>query len=503
MSRERHGSRPGGRAGRWVDDRLGVSHFTDTVLNHVFPDHWSFMFGELAMYCCVILVLTGTYLTFFFDASHTDVIYHGAYVPLRGLHMSAAFESTLRLSFDVRAGLVIRQIHHWTADLFAAVVVVHLLRIFFTGAFRKPREINWIIGVTMLILVIVNGFAGYSLPDDLLSATGLRIAYSIALSIPLAGTWLASLFFGGAYPGSAVTGRLFIIHVLLLPGLIAALMGAHLAIVWRQKHTQFPDPGRSEHNVVGSHLWPTYAAKSVGLFAGLIAVAAALGGLAQINPIWLYGPYRAGSVSTAAQPDWYMGWLEGALRVFPPWRLHVAGHTIPEVFWPGVVLPGLTFGLLYLWPFLEAKVSGDHSAHELLDRPRNRPLRTAIGVGVVTFYIVLFGAGSQDLFAQHLGVTITSVNSAFRLLLVAAPVAAAAVSWKWCHDLAAADPRTDTGQPLSVTATASDPAPPAAPSSGRATLAVAQRLTTWAVAAAGVALAILEWRQRRSKATRR
>jgi ubiquinol-cytochrome c reductase cytochrome b subunit len=443
---ERAAEREATRTGRWLDTRLGLAHFLDSVLNHVFPDNWSFMLGEVAMYCFVILVITGTYLTFFFHPSSADVVYHGRYVPLQGLHMSDAYSSTLQLSFDVRAGLVVRQIHHWSADLFAAALILHLCRIFFTGAFRRPREINWIIGLTMFILVIVNGFAGYSLPDDLLSATGLRIAYSVVISIPVIGTWLASLFFGGTYPGTATTGRLYIIHVLLLPGLIAVLLGAHLAIIWRQKHTQYPGPGRTERNVVGSRLWPTYTAKSIGLFAAVFAVVAALGGLAQINPIWLYGPNRTGAVSTAAQPDWYMGWLEGALRTFPPWRIHVFHHTIPELFLPAVVLPGLTFGLLYLWPFIEAKVSGDHRDHELLDRPHRRPIRTAIGMGVLTFYIVLFVAGSQDIVAQHLHAEITEVNRWFRILLFVLPVLVAVIAWKWCHDLIGRDKQEEEDQ---------------------------------------------------------
>ncbi|MGH9127184.1 MAG: cytochrome bc1 complex cytochrome b subunit [Acidimicrobiales bacterium] len=434
---ERSAGREAGRLGRWFDNRLGVAHFVDGALNHIFPDNWSFMLGEVAMYCFIILVITGSYLTFFFHAGSATVFYHGKYLALHNVPMSEAFRSTLNISFDVRAGLVMRQIHHWTADLFAAAIVAHLCRIFFTGAFRRPRELNWMIGLTMLILVIVNGFAGYSLPDDLLSATGLRIAYSVALSIPVIGTWLASLFFGGSFPGADTTERLFIIHVLFIPGLIAALLGAHLAIIWRQKHTQYPGPGRTERNVVGSRLWPTYTAKSAGLMAAVFAVAAALGGLAQINPIWLYGPYRTGAVSTAAQPDWYMGWLEGALRIFPPWRIHIFDHTIPEVFWPAVVLPTLTFGLLYLWPFIEAKVTGDHDDHELLDRPRHRPVRTAIGTGVLAFYVVLFFAGSQDIIAQHLELSITTVDYSFRVLIFVVPIVVAVIAWKWCHDLTA------------------------------------------------------------------
>ena len=426
------------RPTRWLDERLGVSRFADNVLNHIFPDDWSFMLGEVAMYCFVILVFTGIYLTFFFHASETIVHYNGSYAPLRGVPMSEAYESTIRLSFDVRAGLVIRQIHHWTALLFAAAVVLHLFRIFFTGAFRKPREINWIIGLTMFVLVIFNGFAGYSMPDDLLSATGLRIGYSILLSVPLVGTWVASLFFGGPYPGTAVIGRLFILHVLLLPGLIAILLGVHLAIIWRQKHTQYPGAGREERNVVGSRLWPTYTAKSIGLFGAVFAVAAALGGLAQINPVWLYGPYRAAAVSTAAQPDWYMGWLEGALRTFPAWRVHVFNHTIPEVFWPGVVLPTVTFLVLYAWPFIEARVTGDHGEHHLLNRPRDRPIRTGIGVGALSFYVVLFFAGSQDVIAQHMAVNVPDLARAFRILLFAVPVTVGVIGWKWSRDLARA-----------------------------------------------------------------
>ena len=173
------------RVARWFDDRLGASRFARTSLDKVFPDHWSFLLGEVAFYSFIVLVATGVFLTFFFEPSQREVIYHGSYRPLQGVPMSAAFQSTVRLSFDVRAGLVIRQMHHWAALVFLAAIVTHLGRIFFTGAFRRPRELNWIVGVTMLLLALGNGFTGYSLPDDLLSGTGLRIAYSVVLSIPV------------------------------------------------------------------------------------------------------------------------------------------------------------------------------------------------------------------------------------------------------------------------------------------------------------------------------
>ncbi len=427
------------RAFRWVDSRLGASRFARSALNKIFPDNWSFMLGEVALYCFVVLLLTGTYLTFFFSPSANVVTYDGSYGPLNGLTMSDAFRSTVHLSFDVRAGLVFRQMHHWAALIFVAAIVAHLCRIFFTGAFRRPRELNWIIGVTLLALAIFNGFSGYSLPDDLLSGTGLRIAYSIALAVPVIGTWAAFLLFGGEFPSHDIISRLFVLHVLFVPAVIVGLLGAHLAILWRQKHTQFPGPGRTEDNIEGSRLWPTYAARSIGLFAGVFAVIAVLGGVAQINPIWLYGPFEPSAVTTASQPDWYMGWIEGALRLFPAWRLHVFGYTVSELFLPAVVFPGVTFGLLYAWPFLEARVTRDRGPHHLLDRPRHRPVRTAIGVGALTFYVVLFVAGAQDLAAQKFGLPVPTVMWTLRVLLLVLPPLAAWLAFKLCHDLTAAE----------------------------------------------------------------
>ncbi|HTO01452.1 MAG TPA: cytochrome bc complex cytochrome b subunit [Microthrixaceae bacterium] len=429
-------ARVGGfRLWRWFDQRIGASKFARTALNKIFPDHWSFMLGEIAMYSLIVLVVTGVYLTFFFTPSGHQVIYDGSYAPLHGVPMSEAYESTIRISFDVRAGLVIRQMHHWAALIFAGAVVVHLLRIFFTGAFRRPREINWIIGLTMFILVMVNGFSGYSMPDDLLSGTGLRIAYSIALAIPVIGGWVASLVFGGDFPSQAIISRLFISHVLIVPVAIAALLGAHLAILWRQKHTQFAGVGRTEHNIVGSKLWPTYTARSIGLLAAVGALLAFFGGLFQINPIWLYGPYDPSSVSTAAQPDWYMGWLEGSLRIFPPTRFEIFGYTVSELLLPAVIVPGAAFTLIYLWPFIEARVTGDHRDHELLDNPRDRPVRTAIGVGGLAFFIVLFLAGSQDILAQKLSVSIPVVTNTFRVLVLVAPIVSGLIAWRVCHQM--------------------------------------------------------------------
>jgi ubiquinol-cytochrome c reductase cytochrome b subunit len=406
----------------FVDDRLNASSNIRHQLNKVFPDHWSFMLGEVALYSFIILLLTGTYLTLFFDASTATVIYHGSYLPLRGVTMTESYASTLNISFDVRAGLLIRQIHHWAALLFVAAIVVHLCRVFFTGAFRKPRELNWTIGVALLILAIVEGFAGYSLPGDLLSGEGLRIAYSILLSIPVVGTWLAFLLFGGPYPGTTIEDRLYVAHILLIPGILLALIAAHLAILWHQKHTQFAGPGRTEKNVVGERFFPYYTAKAGGFFFIVFGVLAALGGLAQINPIWLYGPYNAYEASAGSQPDWYMGFLDGAVRLMPNLDFRGFGHDIPfNVLIPAVVLPGILFNLLLVVPALDARLTGDHDYHHIAQKPREAPTRTGLGVMALTFYVVLVAASATDVFAAIFRISLNTMLWSLRAALIILP----------------------------------------------------------------------------------
>jgi ubiquinol-cytochrome c reductase cytochrome b subunit len=419
----------------WANRRLGGTSFTRKTLNKIFPDHWSFMLGEVALYCFVVLVGTGTYLSFLFHPGAEEVVYHGRYEPLNGVRMSQAYRSTVEMSFDVRAGLLMRQVHHWTALIFLFAILLHLCRVYFTGAYRRPREINWVIGLTMFILAILNGFTGYSMPDDLLSGTGLRIAHSIVVSIPFIGQWLAFLVFGGEFPGTEISTRLFVSHVLLVPGLIVGLLGAHLAVVWRQKHTHFPGAGRRDDNVVGSRLWPTYMVRSLGLFLVVAGTMFVLGALIQINPIWLYGPYDPAAVTTAAQPDWYMGWIEGALRLAPMIRVHLFGYRFPEVLVPAVVLPAVTFTGLFLWPAIEKRLTHDRREHHLLQRPRDHPVRTSFGVAVLTFYLVLFVGGGQDVIAQQLDWRIEAVTWTLRGLLIGLPLLSGAVAYKLCGDL--------------------------------------------------------------------
>ncbi|MET8403379.1 ubiquinol-cytochrome c reductase cytochrome b subunit [Streptomyces sp900116325] len=435
-----------------MDARLPVSDLAKQLVRKAFPDHWSFLLGEIALYSFVVLLLTGVYLTLFFDPSMTESVYTGSYAPLQGVRMTQAYTTTLAISFDVRGGLLIRQIHHWAALVFVAAISVHLLRIFFTGAFRKPREANWIVGVTLFVLALLEGFAGYSLPDDLLSGTGLRTAATIVGSIPVVGTYVEMFVFGGQFPGNDVIPRLYAVHILLVPGLIVALITAHLVLVAYLKHTHWAGQGRTNKNAVGSPAFPQFTAKTTGFFLMLFGVLALLGGLAQINPVWNYGPYRADQVSGDAQPDWYVGFLEGALRLMPPWETDIAGHTVMwNVFIPTLVLPGVVFTLLFLYPFFERWVTGDRGEHHLCDRPRNRPTRTGLGVAAIVFYAVLLVAGGNDVVAFSFRVSIEVMTWILRIALVVAPLLAFALTKRLCLALQMRDRRRltegeETGQ---------------------------------------------------------
>ncbi|MFI9271393.1 cytochrome bc complex cytochrome b subunit [Kitasatospora sp. NPDC052896] len=419
-----------------LDGRLPVMEAGRELLRKAFPDHWSFLLGELALYSFVLLLLTGVYLTFFFNPSMAEVVYHGSYAPLNGVPVSEAYASTLRISFDIRGGLLIRQMHHWAALLFVASLSVHLLRVFFTGAFRRPRELNWVLGVTLFLLAVLEGFCGYSLPDDLLSGTGLRTAQGIVLAIPLVGSYLQFFGFGGEFPGQAVIPRLYSTHILLVPGLLLAVIGAHLTLVVHLKHTQWAVPGRTNRNVVGMPAFPQFAARSAGLSFAVFGVSALLGGLAQINPIWGYGPYRPDIASTDAQPDWYVGFLEGALRLMPPCEIRVAGHTLAfGVLMPTVLLPGLMFAMLYLYPFFEAWLTGDTGEHHLCDRPRNRPTRTGLGVAAIAFYTVLLLAGGQDVLADTFQVSVNGLNWNLRIALLVLPPLSYLITKRVCLGL--------------------------------------------------------------------
>jgi ubiquinol-cytochrome c reductase cytochrome b subunit len=423
------------RIAGWLDSRTGVGGAARTAMRKVFPDHWAFLIGEVALFCLVVLVATGVFLTFFYTADARQTTYQGPFGALDGTAVSAAFNSVMRLSFEVRAGLLMRQIHHWAALLFVGAIAAHLTRIFFTGAFRRPREINWLIGSGLLLLALGEGISGYSLPDDLLSGTGLRIIYSAAISIPFVGPWIGSLLFGGDFPSQDILSRLFVIHILLLPATLLAGVAVHLGIVWLQGHTQFRGPRETERNVVGLPFWPGQVFRSTGLFFLTAAVIVLVAGLVQINPVWEYGPYVPYVATVPAQPDWYVGWLEGALRIGPSFEPTILGVTIPTPFIPGVLIPGLLFTAVIVWPFLEARITGDHAEHHLLDAPWQAPIRTATGAAGVAIFLVLTIAGGNDVLAVLFDVPVEAITAALRLLVFAIPVLTWIVVYVMARDL--------------------------------------------------------------------
>jgi ubiquinol-cytochrome c reductase cytochrome b subunit len=426
----------GEASAQYVDERLGSNKFLGRNLGKVFPDHWSFMLGEIALYSFIIVLLTGTFLTFFYNPSMVEVIYNGSYVPLKGVQMSEAYASSLNISFEVRGGLLIRQMHHWSALIFVAAMAVHMFRVFFTGAFRKPREFNWLVGVGLTALALGAGFTGYSLPDDLLSGTGLQIIRGILQSIPLVGTWAAFLVFGGEFPGTDIIPRLYAAHILLIPGILLALISVHLMMVWTQKHTQFPGPGRTNDNVVGYPLLPVYMAKAGGFFFIVFGIIALIGGLVTVNPIWIFGPYTPDQVSAGTQPDWYIGWLDGALRLMPNWENVIAGFTISwNVLIPSVIIPGILFTGLALYPFLEAWASGDKREHNLLERPRNAPVRTGIGVAAIVFYGILWIGGGNDVIATTFNLSFNALSWTLRITLIIGPPIAFLITKRICLGL--------------------------------------------------------------------
>ncbi|BBZ20322.1 cytochrome bc1 complex cytochrome b subunit [Mycolicibacterium gadium] len=432
-----------------IDSRYHPSAAVRRQLNKVFPTHWSFLLGEIALYSFIVLIITGVYLSLFYDPSMAEVTYDGVYQPLRGIEMSKAYASTLDISFEVRGGLFVRQVHHWAALLFAAAIMVHLARIFFTGAFRRPREANWVIGSLLLILAIFEGFFGYSLPDDLLSGTGIRAALSsITLGIPVIGTWLHWALFGGDFPCGGVgyqctqdgilLPRLYAIHILLFPGIMLALIGIHLALVWFQKHTQFPGPGRTESNVVGVRVMPVFAVKSGAFFAMVVGILGLMGGLLQINPIWNLGPYKPAQVSAGSQPDFYLMWTDGLIRLWPAWELYIGNYTVPAAV-AVAVLMGLVFTLLIIYPWIEKKITGDDAHHNLLQRPRDVPVRTGIGAMAIAFYIVLTFSAMNDIIAYKFDVSLNATTWIGRIGMVVLPAIVYYITYRWCIGLQRSD----------------------------------------------------------------
>jgi ubiquinol-cytochrome c reductase cytochrome b subunit len=423
---------------RFVDERMAAAPLLRTAMRYVFPEHASFLLGEVALYAFVVLVATGIYLALFFDASLADTTYRGSYAPLRGLRMSEAYTSAVDLSFETRTGLLMRQTHHWAADVFLVSIVLHLMRVFFTGAFRRPRILTWTLGVAMLFAALLEGYIGYSIVDDLLSGMGLAIGYGVAQSVPLVGGNLSLGLWGAPFPGDeAFESRMYIVHVLLLPGLIATLLAGHLALVAARHHAQFRrSPRQTERRLLGLPAFPAQVPRSLGLMFAVTAVLFALGGLVQVNPIWQWGPYELAQGANGAQPDWYLGWLIGALRLVPGFDVTIGDYTlIPSPFWGGVLFPSVVMLAMFAWPWIERRVTGDRAVHNLLDRPRDAPGRTAFGAAFFTWVVLIFLAGSADRVYVFFGLDYTGQIWFYRAFVWIGPLVVFLLTRRICREL--------------------------------------------------------------------
>jgi ubiquinol-cytochrome c reductase cytochrome b subunit len=427
---------------RFLDERAGAAPLLRRALRYLFPDHWSFLLGEVALYCFVVLVGTGIYLALFFEPSVTDTVYRGSYAPLQGTTMSEAYRSVVDLSLDVKAGLLLRQTHHWAANVFVAAIVLHLLRVILTGAFRRPRELTYLVGVAMLFAALLEGYLGYSLVDDLLSGMGLAIGYSVALSIPVVGQGLGELVWGGPFPGDpAFQSRMYVAHILLLPALIATLIAVHVALIASRHHTQFRrGPRQTDRRLTGVPAFPGQAPRSLALLCGVTAVLFALGGLVQINPVWLWGPYEPGLGTNGAQPDWYLGWLIGGLRLMPGFDVVIGDYTlVPNPFWGGALFPLLVLAVLLALPWAERRLTGDREPHNVLDRPRDAPGRTAFALAFLSWVALVFVAGSADRMTVFLGLDYATQMRAYRVAVWVVPALVFVVARRACRGLQRAE----------------------------------------------------------------
>ena len=427
---------------RFIDERTSGAPFLRGAMRYLFPDHWSFLLGEVALYAFVILIATGTYLALFFDPSTAKTVYHGSYAPLDGHVMSTAFKSVLDISLRNKAGLLIRQTHHWAADVFVAAIVVHLMRVFFTGAFRKPRELTWIVGLIILFTSLLEGYLGYSLVDDLLSGIGLAIGYGVGLSIPVIGGPLTLAIFGSSFPGKSLFfSRMYIAHVFIIPAALAVLIGVHLALVAARHHTQFRESRRTtQKRIVGVPLFPGQVPRSLALLFFVAAILVLLGGLIQVNPIWQWGPFEPWQATNGAQPDWYLGWLIGALRLMPGFDVNVGSYTlVPNPFWGGIVFPLFVLGVLLAFPWLERRRTGDRGVHNLADRPRDAPGRTAFGVAFLSWVFLIFAFGSADRIFVLIGLSYNTSLYVFRIAIWVAPAVLFWLTRRLCLNLQAAD----------------------------------------------------------------
>ena len=389
----------------WLNERLDLDRLNKKFMRKAFPVHHSFFLGEITLFAFITLVLTGLFLTFNFEPS-------ARIIKVAGRELPAAYASVLYID-SLPFGKVIRSVHHWSAHIMVAAAFLHLLRILLSGAYKKPREINWFLGLALLGVVVFTAFTGYSLPYDAFSVTATQIGYGIGASIPYIGEWIAQLIFGGEFPTLHSLPRLYSLHVLWLPLTLMALIGLHMLIMIKQKHTQpryakAVAPGK----ILGVPMMPMQVSVMTLLFLLYLGVLFILGGSIIAHPIEAYGPP---STSTpAVKPDWYFLWIYGILQIIPnTWVIPLPGGAeINPEFIGGVLVPGILGLVAVILPFVDNR----KTKMRYVELPSRHPMRTSVTVGILVFFLVATLAGWK----QELGLS----NATLWTMLISFPLLA-------------------------------------------------------------------------------
>ncbi len=378
---------------KWLDERLDLDRLNKKFMRKAFPVHHSFFLGEITLFSFITLVLTGIFLTFGYEPS-TRLVKHA------GEQLPAAYVSVLYID-SLPFGRVLRSVHHWAAHIMVAAAFLHMLRILISGAYKKPREINWLLGLLLLGATVVTAFVGYSLPFDAFSVTATQIGYGIGKSIPYVGDWIAQVMFGGEYPTLHSIPRLYSLHVLWLPLLLMALIGLHMLIMIKQKHTQ---PKYAEEvapgKILGVPMAPMQLSVMSLLFLLYLGVLFIIAGAIIAHPVEVYGPPT--TATPALKPDWYFLWIYGILQIIPSsWKIPLPwGAEITSEFIGGVLIPGILGLAALLLPFLDNR----KTKMRYVELPSHHPMRTSVTVGLLFFFFVATFAGWKQELNLSVGV---------------------------------------------------------------------------------------------------
>ena len=402
---------------QWLEERLHISRLNDKFLRKAFPVHHSFFLGEITLFSLIILILTGVILALSYEPSNSLVT--NSFDPGTAAKpnlIPAAFHSALKIN-AMPFGDMLRRIHHWTANIMVAAAVIHMMRIYFTGAFKKPREINWWIGMMLLIFSALTAVTGYILPYDNYAYNTVKVVYGIVASIPWVGQWVAQAAFAGAFPGEGIIPRIYGYHIMLLPAILIALTAAHMVIMIKQKHTQPQYAKRIAYKkIVGVPLMTQQTPIMLLLalvFAGIIVLFSAF---IPVHPVEFFGPPSTTPINNI-KPDWYLLWVFGLLAIIPSFEIHLWGGAIGAEFVGAIVMPTVVLVAMFAVPMLDRARDSQYYA----ENPTNHPVRLAAGVAFMAMLLVMSVAGYKPELISANILTTANANAILWILTVVIP----------------------------------------------------------------------------------